>query len=78
MPLYDFQCAHCKTVFEVQATFKEKDAGLEPQCPHCNSRRTHQLLTSGQFLRRSEVGGPGSSQSCGPNCGRGSCANCRN
>jgi putative FmdB family regulatory protein len=78
MPLYDYQCGHCKAVFEVRATFKEKEAGLEPQCPQCRSKKTRQLLTSGQFLRQSEDGGSASSSSCGPNCGRGSCANCGN
>ena len=78
MPLYDYRCVHCKAVFEVRATFKEKEAGLEPQCPQCKGKKTHQLLTSGLFLRQSGGGGSGSSPGCGPNCGRGSCANCGN
>ena len=47
MPVYDYQCKHCKTVFEVHATFKEKEAGLEPECPQCHSMKTRQLLASG-------------------------------
>lgn len=78
MPLYDYQCARCKAVFEVRATFKEKEAGLEPQCPRCNSSKTHQLLTLGMFLRQGEGGASASFPSCEPNCGRSSCANCRN
>jgi len=33
MPLYDYQCKKCQTIFEVRATFKEKEEGLEPECP---------------------------------------------
>jgi putative FmdB family regulatory protein len=29
MPLYDYQCQRCQTVFEVRATFKEKEVGLD-------------------------------------------------
>jgi len=78
MPLYDYQCKHCKTVFEVRATFKEKELGLGPQCPQCHSKRTRQLLSSGLFLRQSHDGQSLGSPSCGPNCGRGSCRNCGN
>ena len=56
MPLYDYQCKRCQNVFEVRATFKEKEAGLEPECPECQSKKTHQLLTSGLFLRKSDDG----------------------
>ena len=51
MLLYDYQCKKCQAVFEVRATFKEKEAGLEPECLACHSKKTHQLLTSGLFLR---------------------------
>ena len=56
MPLYDYQCDQCQAVFEVRATFKEKAAGLEPGCPQCPSKKTHQLLTSRLFLRKSDEG----------------------
>ena len=73
MPLYDYQCKKCQAVFEVRATFKEKEAELEPGCPECHSKKTNQLLTSGLFLRKSDGGvdlrGPG----CGPNAGPGCC-----
>jgi putative FmdB family regulatory protein len=51
MPVYDYQCEQCETVFEVRAAFKEKEAGLKPECPQCHSKKTRQLLTSGLFLR---------------------------
>jgi putative FmdB family regulatory protein len=73
MPLYDYQCKQCQTIFEVRAAFKEKEAGLEPECPECHSKKTNQLLASGLFLRKSNDGvdltGPG----CGPNAGPGCC-----
>jgi len=38
MPIYDFQCKQCNEVFEVRATIREKEAGLAPGCPNCDSR----------------------------------------
>jgi len=73
MPLYDYQCRLCQTVFEVRATFKEKDEGLEPECPVCHSKETHQLLTSGLFLRRSGDGSTLEFPTCEPNAGPGCC-----
>jgi putative FmdB family regulatory protein len=71
MPVYDFQCNHCQTVFEVRASIKEKEAGLEPECPNCESQDVHQLLTAGLLLH---AGGPAISlSSCGPNAGPGCC-----
>jgi putative FmdB family regulatory protein len=72
MPIYNFQCEQCAETFEVRATFKEKEAGLEPECPLCHSKETHQMITAGLVLRSS--GGanlpiPG----CGPNAGPGCC-----
>jgi putative FmdB family regulatory protein len=73
MPLYDYQCNKCQAVFEVRATFKEKEAGLEPECPQCHSKKTHQLLTSGLFLRKSDDGADLTWPGCGPNSGPGCC-----
>ena len=72
MPLYDYQCKKCQAVFEVRAPLKEKEAGLEPECPECHSKKTNQLLTSGVFLRKSDGGvdlrGPGRGPNAGPGC----------
>jgi len=73
MPLYDYQCKHCQTVFEVRAAFKEKEAGLEPACPHCHSKATRQLLTGGLFLRRSDDDAALDLPMCGPKAGPGCC-----
>lgn len=71
MPVYDFQCNRCQTVFEVRASIREKEAGLEPECPNCESSDVHQVLTAGLLLR-----GGGASltlPSCGPTAGSGCC-----
>ncbi len=73
MPVYEYQCQHCKAVFEVRATFKEKEAGLKPECPECHRKQARQLLTSGLFLRRSEDGAALDLPMCGPRSGPGCC-----
>jgi putative FmdB family regulatory protein len=71
MPLYDYQCQKCQAVFEVRATFKEKEQGLKPKCPQCQSKKTRQVLTSGLFVSHASDGCSGCSGTCGPNCGCG-------
>ena len=73
MPLYDYQCNYCQTIFEVRASFKEKEAGLQPECPQCNSQDVRQVLTAGLLL---QIGGDGAAHNlpvCGPNSGPGCC-----
>jgi len=74
MPLYDYQCDHCQTTFEVRASFDEKGLGLKPACPNCQSAETHQVLTVG-FLGRggSSDGATPPPSCCGPNSGAGCC-----
>ena len=70
MPLYDYQCKDCGEVFEVRATIKEKEAGLQLVCPKCGCHELRQKLTAGLML----VGGKDfSPPSCGPNAGPGCC-----
>ncbi len=71
MPLYDYQCQKCHTVFEVRATFQEKEQGLKPKCPECQSKKTRQVLTTGLFVSNTSDGCSGCSGSCGPNCSCG-------
>lgn len=74
MPLYDYQCDKCQTPFEVRASFQEKERGLKPACPNCQSSETHQILTVGLFIRKaSSDGASNSSTCCGPNSGAGCC-----
>ncbi len=74
MPLYDYQCDLCLAIFEVRATFREKEIGLKPVCPKCQSIETHQVLTHGLFaLKRSVEGLSIKSSNCDPNGGSGCC-----
>jgi len=72
MPYYEYRCEKCGEAFEVRATFKEKEAGLDPECPKCRARRARQLVTAGLVLR----GAKGESiplASCSPSAGPGCC-----
>ncbi|MEK7590595.1 MAG: zinc ribbon domain-containing protein [Patescibacteria group bacterium] len=42
MPVFDFQCKKCQTVFEHTRPFGSKE---HPRCPACGSKRTEKLLT---------------------------------
>ena len=72
MPVYVFQCQDCQEVFDVRASFKEKEAGLEPLCPICQSQQTLQVITAGLFIRGSN-GASISLPACGPTAGPGCC-----
>ena len=72
MPLYSYQCEECEDVFEVRASIKEKESGLEPECPKCHSKNNRQLISAGLLLR----GGNGAGRSlniCSPEAGPGCC-----
>lgn len=71
MPLYDYQCGQCQTVFEVRATILEKEVGLEPECPICRGKQARQIITAGLILRGggdSGVSVPGCSPNSRPGC----------
>lgn len=72
MPMYDYQCQECGHAFAVFATFKQKEAGLEPECPQCHSKETQQNFRSVMFFRRGE-GIASMPAGCGPNAGPGCC-----
>lgn len=70
MPYYVYQCTQCNETFEVQATIKEKIAGLEVFCPKCGSQEVHQLITAAAIMHGGrEIAAP----VCGPNAGAGCC-----
>lgn len=52
MPVYEFCCEDCSKKFDVIATLEEKEAGLQPVCPHCGGMRVRQI-----FGRFTVVGG---------------------
>lgn len=72
MPLYNFKCKQCGEIFEVLASFKEKEAGLQPECPKCHSQDSHQVITAGLVIRGSD-GATLSLPACGPTAGPGCC-----
>ncbi len=42
MPTYSYICDQCQNKFEVFASIKQKEKGLQPVCPHCGSIQTRQ------------------------------------
>ncbi len=72
MPLYDYQCRACGQVFEVRATFKQKEEGLQPICPSCESKETEQVVTAPMIMRVGD-GANLTPLGCGPNAGPGCC-----
>lgn len=76
MPLYSFECEDCQAVFDLRASFQEKEKGLEPVCPQCNGQHAHQLITVGWLL--SGRGATGATTvarapACGCGAGGGCC-----
>ena len=69
MPFYAYQCEQCEEVFEVRATFKEREAGLHPACPQCQDTHVKPIITAGLVVHGSDGG---SISSSGPACGCGS------
>ena len=72
MPFYAYQCEQCEKVFEMRATFKEREAGLNPECPICHTTQVKPKITAGLVVHGSDGGSISSSGlACG--CGRGGC-----
>lgn len=42
MPLYDYQCSACGTVFEVEHAMSAKP---QPKCPQCGSAKTEKVFS---------------------------------
>lgn len=72
MPFYDFRCEHCDEVFEIRASIKEKEIGLEPECPKCHGKKTRQMITAGLVMRGSD-GAQLNFPICGPTAGPRCC-----
>ena len=69
MPFYAFECEQCHEVFDVRATIKEREAGLQPECPNCHDMHVKSLITAGLVVHGSDGG---SLSAAGPACGCGS------
>lgn len=70
--IYDYKCARCGEIFDVWATLAEKEKGLRPQCPKCNSEDTRQMIGSVNLAGNLKTGG-GMPPMCGPAAGPGCC-----
>ncbi len=71
MPIYCYECNQCQTEFELLASYKEKEAGLVPECPKCHGRDVRQLITSGLFSQTREgvyFSGPACDPRTNPGC----------
>lgn len=60
MPLYDFRCQECETLFEENLTLQEKEAGVKPQCPNCSSHRVQQVFIPLGYVKKGGSCAPGS------------------
>ncbi|MDO8683268.1 MAG: zinc ribbon domain-containing protein [Armatimonadota bacterium] len=73
MPIYEFKCKKCDTLFELLCSIGGWDG---KECPYCGSKRVSRLLST--FFSRS-IGSDGSSHSHGggcSNCASGACSTC--
>jgi putative FmdB family regulatory protein len=43
--IYEYRCQNCGEFFEVRASLAEKEAGLNPVCPHCRAQQAEQVFT---------------------------------
>ncbi|NMA62154.1 MAG: zinc ribbon domain-containing protein [Firmicutes bacterium] len=65
MPLYDFRCEKCQHAFEANVSLKDKEAGVKPSCPNCESKEVSQIFRPLGFIRRQSSGGGGCSSGFG-------------
>jgi putative FmdB family regulatory protein len=72
MPIYEFHCEDCDEVFEVRASIREREDGLELKCPKCESENTRQLISRVMLLHGSD-GASLTIPGCGPDRGPGCC-----
>ncbi len=65
MPIYSFECQECLTEFEVRATIHEKEEGLHPRCPKCQSDQVQYLIGAALVLHSGSQDRPVGSCGCG-------------
>jgi|YelNatPaOPRAMG01_1025707.scaffolds.fasta_scaffold01254_15 putative FmdB family regulatory protein len=77
--IYEFECDKCSTIFEVKASLSEKEKGLKPRCPKCNSENTHQIVTSFSTIGLSSDFSSHSSGGNSPcsSCTSNACGSCK-
>ena len=75
MPIYAFQCEQCHHTFDVRASIRERQEGLDPECPHCHAQESQQVITTGFMLHGVDRASrqPSSASACGCGGGPGCC-----
>ena len=72
--IYEYECNNCGETFDVWATLAEKEKGIKPVCPKCNSDDTYQVLGSVNVGISSKSGARGGvPPGCGTLSGAGCC-----
>ncbi len=74
MPIYEYHCGECDKDFECLVFGSE-----EPECPTCNGRNVHKLMSACGFVSKGgggeTVSTSAGASSCG-GCAGTSCASC--
>lgn len=73
MPLYEFRCENCDTVFEQLCRVGTDGKGLK--CPECGAGKLRRLMSVCSARSKGEDGGSGVGSSCS-SCTSGSCSLC--
>ena len=76
MPLYEYQCHDCATVFETLRPMSQADAPAP--CEQCGSEHTNRMLSRLAAIYSggsTAAGASHSSSGCG-SCSSGSCSHC--
>ena len=68
MPTYEYTCNKCEITFEVFASLKEREAGLQPTCETCGSNDVRKAISA------PNLGGGLSKGSA--SCSKSSCSGC--
>ena len=58
MSTYSFGCRKCGHEWPVEATLRERDAGLKIPCPKCKSPDTRQIFTKVTYMDREDLSDP--------------------
>ena len=71
MPLYEYRCNDCASVFEVIRPMAQRE--LAAVCPSCESRASMPLISKVGVLAGGETAGPRDSAGGGGGCCGGAC-----
>ena len=69
MPRYKYHCRECENTFIIEASIKEKSAGLDPVCPECESDNVYQSFSSVGVIGGSGGNNSGGCSTCPPGAG---------